>query len=77
MERNQLGRGWKPYLHPVYASHPPNAVGLDLEPREEERPLWGSIFEHVKEKRAQNTAEPKVPHSSFLTLTELMFHVAQ
>ena len=36
MERNQLDRGWTPYLHPVCASHLPNIVGLDLEPCEEE-----------------------------------------
>ena len=31
----------------------------------------------LKEKRAQNTTEPKVPHSTCLTLTEIMFHVVQ
>ena len=39
MERNQLDRGWTPYLHLVCASHLPNVVGLDLEPCEEERQL--------------------------------------
>ena len=50
MEINQLDRGWPPYLPPVYALHLPNAVGPDLEPREEERPLWVSILEHARRK---------------------------
>ena len=38
-ERNQLDRGWKPYLHPFCASHIPNVIGPDLKPHEEERQL--------------------------------------
>ena len=49
-ERTQLDRGWKPYLPPVCASHLPNVVGPNLEPREEERPLCGSILEHAQRK---------------------------
>ena len=71
MERSQLDRGWPPYHPPVCASHIPNTVGPDLELEEEECPLWGSILEH-----AQNTAEPEVSHPVYLTLIELMFHVA-
>ena len=39
MERNQLDRGWTPYLHPIYASQPLNAVGPDIETYGEECPL--------------------------------------
>ena len=38
-ERNQLDRDWTTYLHTVCALHPPNAVGLDLEPHVEEHQL--------------------------------------
>ena len=50
MKRTQLDRGWTPYLPPVCTSHLPNAIGPDLEPREEEHPLWGSILEHAQRK---------------------------
>ena len=39
MERNQLDRGWIPYLHPVCAFHLPNIIGPDIEPHEEEHQL--------------------------------------
>ena len=39
MERNQVDRGWTPYLHPVCASHLPNDIGMDLKPRVVERQL--------------------------------------
>ena len=76
-KRNQLDRGWTPYLHPVCASHLPNAVGPDLEPRVEERQLWGSILEMLEEKCVQYTAETKVLYFSHLALAEMVLHVAQ
>ena len=39
MERNQLDKGWTPYLHLVYASLLPNVIGPDLESCEEEHQL--------------------------------------
>ena len=39
MEKILLDKGWTRYLHPVYASHLPNVIGLDLKPHEEERQL--------------------------------------
>ena len=50
MERTQLDKGWPPYHPLVCALHLPNAIGPDLEPCEEERPLWGSILEHTRRK---------------------------
>ena len=39
MEKSLLDKGWPPYHPPVCASHLPNVIGPDLEPRGEEHPL--------------------------------------
>ena len=77
IERIQLDMGWPPYHPPIHASHLPNAVGPDLEPLERNIHSRAQSWNMLKEKRAQNTAQPQVLHSTFLTLIELIFHVAQ